>query len=418
MKSLRLKSFCLLGTFVFASLCSVANASAQQSHGIAAVVNDDVITTWDLKQRALFMMKTQGIEPTEEAQKRILQQAMRNLVDEKLELQEAKKYNQTISEPAIDNGVKTIITRNGISVDDFKQRLAKQGVSINTLRDQVKAEIAWQRIISGLYGSRIRISDAQIDETLNRLTASANKPSYRVSEIYIEASPEIGGMDGAMQGAIAMLEQIKKGAPFPVLARQFSSATTAANGGEVGWVHEGELREELDDVLKQMKKGDISNPIPVPGGVYVIALIDKKVSKSETFYTLHQVNYEYEGEDKLPEARIAMAKARNAAKSCDTLASDIKDIKGVKSAEMGEIKSSDLNDEILGMLAKTDVGEVSEPITIPGKLVAIMVCKRDVRGSNIPSRDEIENRLMSQQEAQASKRHLRNLRRKATIVTR
>ena len=413
-----LSKFAFVSALILACAPMAVNASAQQSHGIAAVVNDDVITTWDLKQRALFMMRTQGIEPTEEAQKQILQQAMRNLVDEKLELQEAKKYNQTISEQSIDNGVATIINRNGISVEEFAKRLAKQGVSINTLRDQVKAEIAWQRIISGLYGSRIRISDAQIDETLNRLTAAANKPSYRVSEIYIEASPEIGGMDGAMQGALAMIEQIKKGAPFPVLARQFSSATTAANGGEVGWVHEGELREELDNVIKKMKKGDISTPIVVPGGVYVIALIDKKVSESETFYTLKQVNYSYDDDTQLPQARIAMQKAQSAAKTCDTLEKDVKDIDGIKAAEMGEIKASDLNDQILDMLAKTDVGKVSEPITIPGKLVAIMVCKRDVRGSNIPSRDEVENRLMSQQEAQASKRHLRNLRRKATIVTR
>ncbi len=414
--------FLLAGRIISIGLISATSltipAYAQQAHGIAAVVNDDVITNYDLRQRSLFMMATQGIEPTEEAKKQVLRQALRNLVDEKLELQEAKKFDQTISEQAVDKGVQTIISRNGISVEEFAQRLASAGISIQTLRDQVRAEIAWQRIISGLYGSRIRISDAQIDETLNRLTANADKPSYRVAEIYIEASPEIGGMEGAMVGANTIIEQIKSGVPFRVLARQFSSSASAAKGGDIGWVKAGELREEIDNVLAQMEKGQLSKPVTVPGGVYIIALIDKQISKSETFYKLAQINYKFSNESEIPNARTALKKSAEMAVSCDSLASDLKDIDGVKTQSMGELKASDLTDQILEILEKTNVGDVSEPITVGNMMVSIMVCDRQVKGSNIPTRDQIENRLIAQQEAQASRRHLRNLRRKATIAIR
>ena len=208
-----------------------------------------------------------------------------------MQIQESKKFEQTISNEAVNRGVEQIISRNGVSLEDFAQRLAQAGISISTLQDQVRSEIAWERIIGGLYGSRIRISDAQIDETLNQVSANANKPSYRIAEIYIEASPDIGGMDGAMQGAQAMIAQMNEGAPFQILAQQFSSSPSAAKGGDVGWVKEGELREELNAAIPQLEKGQVSAPITVPGGVYVIALMDKKISSSETFYTLKQINY-------------------------------------------------------------------------------------------------------------------------------
>ncbi len=408
----------LAGLAVLGASLQPMLVNAQTSYGIEAVVNDDVVTTFDLRQRALFMMVTQGIELTEESQKRILAQAMKNLIDEKLQIQESKKFDQTISDEEVNRGVQRIISRNGVSIEEFATRLAQAGISISTLKDQVRSEIAWERIIGGLYGSRIRISDAQIDETLNQVSANADKPSYRVAEIYIEASPDIGGMEGALEGASAMIEQIKEGAPFQILARQFSSAPSSANGGDVGWVKEGELRDELNEAVKTLEKGQVSPPITVPGGVYVIALVDKRVSTAETFFTLKQINYKFQDDSELPKAKTTIETAKKAFKSCETIASDIAGIDGVFSDTMGEIKSSDLTEDIIAILSKTNVGEVSEPLITPNALIALVVCDRQIKGSNIPTRDQIENRLLAQQEALASKRHLRNLRRKATIVTR
>ena len=419
MKTKTLFSKKIFGTIALIScVMSPFMASAQTSHGIAAVVNDDIITTLDLQQRALFMVATQGIKLTEESQKRILQQALKNLIDEKLQIQESDKYEQSISEESVMRGVQNIIKRNGISVEDFANRLASAGISIDTLKSQVRSEIAWERIIGGLYGPRIRISDAQIDETLNRISATANKPSYRVAEIYIEATPDIGGINGAMQGATAMIEQLKEGVPFQVLAQQFSSSPSAAKGGEIGWVREGELRQEVNDAIIKLKKGQMSVPIAVPGGVYVLALMDTKTSTAETFYTLKQINYKFADESELPDAKAALKKASDAFKSCDTIAKDTADIDGVANRTMGEVKAADLTEDILALLADTDVGAVSEPMPTPNALVSLAVCAREVKGSNIPTRDQVENRLLSQQEAQASKRHLRNLRRDAAIDTR
>jgi peptidyl-prolyl cis-trans isomerase SurA len=381
-------------------------------------VNDDIVTTHDLRQRVLFILATTGAERNEETLNRIQVQALRNLVDEKIQLQESEKFEQEISREEVDQAVARLIGRNGLDPNEVVQSLAQQGVSIDTLRGQVKSEIAWQRIVNGLYGSRIRISDAQIDETLARLTANANDPSYRVAELYIEASPDIGGMDGALVGANAIIEQLQNGAPFPLLAQQFSSAATAAKGGDVGWVRAGELRPELDSAMLQLEKGGVSKPIQVPGGFYVIALVDKQVSEAETFYKLKQINVPVETPEQSDAASATLKSAVGVVTSCDTIADDIKAIEGLKQADMGELKSSDIAPAILEKLEVTAVGELTEPIVTPRSMASVLVCSKDVRGSNVPTRDEVEDRLMDQQLAQASKRHLRDLRRKATIVVR
>lgn len=410
----------LLSASIFTSVMvlSVAPAQAQVTHGITAVVNDDIVTTHDLRQRVLFIFATTGANRTEESLSRIQSQALKNLVDEKIQLQESDKYEQEISPDEVDQAVARLLGRNGLDPNEVVQRLAQVGISINTLRDQVRSEIAWQRIVNGLYGSRIRISDAQIDETLARLTANASQPSYRVAEIYIEATEDIGGMDGAMEGARAMIAQVEQGAPFPLLAQQFSSSPSAAQGGDIGFIREGELRPELNEALLSMDVGELSQPIQVPGGVYVLALVEKQVSEAETLYALKQAYVLVNSEEDRPAAKTRLESVRNQLTSCDTLEDTVDTLDNVDMADMGELRSSDISEEVLASLSGVAEGSTTEVMDTPSSVATVMVCSREVTGTNIPTRDEVENRLMDQQLAQASKRHLRDLRRKATIVVR
>jgi len=410
-----MRLFKTLAITTTALLATTLSAHAQDApHGIAAVVNSDIVTIHDLRQRVLFMMATTGAERDEASVQRLQRQALRNLVDEHLQMQEAETYELSISEEDVNSSVGRLLSQNGTDPNQLIADLASAGVSVETLRDQVRSEIAWQRIVNGLYGSRIRISDAQIDERLNQFTANASKPRYRVAEIYIEASPEIGGMEGALEGANAMITQVKGGAPFALLAQQFSSAASAARGGDVGWVREGELRPEIDAVIKQMVDGSLSNPIRVPGGVYVVALVETKVSKSDTLYTLKQVTLEADTEA----AKTRLVSMRDQLTSCESVEDDVAAFEDITVADMGELKSSDLNEEIVTALERTDVGSLSDPFDRPNGATSIMVCDRQTTGDDIPTRDQIEDGLLDQQLAQASKRALRDLRRQATLVVR
>ena len=408
----------ILSASIAVGALAFPTASAQTGQGIAAVVNEDIVTTYDLRQRVLFILATTGVERDEASLQRIQNQALRNLIDEELQMQEARSFDQTIGDDEVNQSVSELLSRNEVSADEVIQRLSSVGVGLTTLQNQVRSEIAWQRIVNGLFGSRVRISDAQIDETLTRLTASASKPSYRVAEIYIEANPEIGGIDGANQGAVAMIQQINQGAPFHLLAQQFSSSPSAARGGDVGWVNEGELREEIDTAIQAMEKGTVSSPLQVPGGVYVVALIDKRISKPDTLYKLEQIRADITDDIDLEAAKALLNDTTPSLNSCDTLKSDLADVEGVSNLSMGEIKESALSELIANTLVGVEAGQVSAPIEGPGVAVSFFVCEKTITGENIPTRDQVEDRLINQQIAQASKRHLRDLRRDAAISIR
>ncbi|MEE9347418.1 MAG: peptidylprolyl isomerase [Robiginitomaculum sp.] len=416
--SIKSHSLSLVIALLASAVSFGANANAQNAHGIAATVNEDVITTHDLRQRVLFNIMASGTKVTEDSLKRMQAQAMRALVDERLQMGEAKKFDLSISDAEVEQSVARLAQSNNMSIEQIAQTMAKMGISLNTLRDQVRAEAAWQRIINGRFGTRIRISDSQIDEALNRITANVSKPSYLVSEIFIEGTPEIGGMAGAMEGAKAMITQANQGAPFTALARQFSSSATAAKGGDMGWIGEGELRDEIDATIQSMEKGSISDPISVPGGVYIIALRDKRISSSETVYNIKQIRVTAEGDAAMATARAGLSALQLSQKSCEGLEDAVSSIAGAEAADMGEVKSAQVSPKILAILSATDVNAISAPIEASGGMMALMVCDRKVQGAGIPSRDEVENRLMDQQLAQQAKRYLRDIRRSATIESR
>lgn len=385
------------------------------AHSIAAVVNSDIITSHDLRQRVLFMLATTGVERNEETLQRIQGQALRNLVDEHLQMQEAEKFELTIEDAEVNQSVGRLIGRNGLDPQEVVQRLADVGVSIETLRDQVRSEIAWQRIVNGLFGQRIRISDTVIDETLNRISATADEPSYRMAEIYIEASEDIGGPDGALEGAKAMVTQLGQGAPFALLAQQFSSASSAASGGDMGFVKSGDVRPEIAAVIPELDDGEVSEPIVVPGGVYVVAIIERQISENDTLYKLAQLTAEAE-DFETASARLETLRAD--VTTCEALKDLAAANDDISTVSMGELKASEMGEAMVGMIADTGVGEMSAPLERTQGASGIVVCDRELTGTQIPTRDAIENRLMDTQLAQASRRHLRDLRRKAAISVR
>lgn len=405
----------LLTSGAVAQQAGQAQGPSPTAHSIAAVVNDDIITSHDLRQRVLFILATTGVQRDEQTLLRVQRQALRNLIDEHLQMQEAEKYELSIADAEVNQSVGRMIGRNGLDPQEVVQRLAAVGVSIETLRDQVRSEIAWQRIVNGLFGQRIRISDSVIDETLDRITSTADQPSYRMAEIYIEATPEIGGPAGALEGGRAMIAQLAEGAPFTVLAQQFSSAPSAASGGDMGWVKSGDVRPEIAAVIPELDDGEVSEPIIVPGGVYIVAIIERRVSEIDTLYSLSQLAAE--GDD-FASASAKLDRVRGDIEGCDTLDDVIGGEADLTSIPMGELKQSEMNPELAAILEATEIGGLSDAIERPDGAAGIVVCEREITGSEIPTRDDVENRLMDTQLAQASRRHLRDLRRKASISVR
>ena len=191
------------------------------------MVNDEIISTYDLSQRMRLLIATSGVQPTQENLPQFQREALISLIDEHLQLHELKRVekDQKMSIIASDDDVRDEIAgmakENNMSTDAFLAAMQAQGISRETLFQEIRAQVSWQRWIQGRYGSRLRIGEDQIKATQARLTAAATKPQYQVSEVLIDAN-RVGGMQAAMQGAQQLVTQMQQGAPFASVARQFS----------------------------------------------------------------------------------------------------------------------------------------------------------------------------------------------------
>lgn len=404
----------LAGLSLAVAFAGAPKAAAQNVEGVAAIVNDEVISTYDVRQRAALLMTGSGLPSSPEVVQRAQAQALRDLVDERLQMQETGEYNIEVSDAEVDRSLGEIARQNGTTAEELARQLAGAGVNPATLRAQLRADIAWQRLVSGRYGSRVRISDSQIDDTLERITANASKAQYLVAEIVFAAEGE-DELNQAEAAATRLLQQMREqNAPFAEVARRFSSSSTAAAGGDVGWVAEGELRPELQAALNQMQPNQLSAPIRTPVGVYILALRQKREGldpAATARIALQQVV--------APEASQAqLERVRSRINGCTDLAGATQAVPGAEVIDLGEALEAELSDTVRGQIAGVEPGRAGPVVSGGGAVSTLVVCARtQTQGEGVPSRDEVEGRLVDQELAMLSQRYLRNLRREALIIT-
>ncbi|HEX5777160.1 MAG TPA: peptidylprolyl isomerase [Caulobacteraceae bacterium] len=403
-----------------------APAPGSISEAVVAIVNDDIISSYDLMQRMRLILVTSGVQPTEETMPQLQREALRSLVDERLQLQEIRRVEKeqgieiVPTDAEVDEEIAEIAKGNNMTGQQLVAALASQGVGAETLRSQLRSEVSWQRWIQGRYGSRLRIGADQVKAARERLELAASKPQYQVGEIFIDNSV-VGGAEPAMQGATQLVEQLQKGAPFPAVARQFSTAPTAAAGGDAGWISTGEMPPEVDYALENMRPGQLSRPIPVKDGVYIVYLREKRTGATATLISLKQAAVPLgaeASETELAAARAKLESLRPRVTGCDNIETAAAGLQGVMAGDLGEAEIQDLAPAFREAAETLQPGQLSAPIRTPAGLHLVAVCGKRQSGAQIPSAEQIENRLMNQQLAMVSKRYLRDLRNSATIETR
>ena len=397
------------------------------SEGVVAIVNDDIISSYDLSQRVALLVATTGVRPTPQNLPQIQQEALRGLIDERLEVDEIRREEkeQKFSIMADDDEVNDYISRiaqgSRMTTDQLLAALAGVGVAPETLKDQIRAQRSWAHWIQGRYGgSRLKIGQDQINQTIQGIEAEAAKPQYNVSEIFIDAS-RAGGIDQATAGAQQLIAQMQQGAPFAAVARQFSSASTAANGGDAGWLTESAMPPEVRAAVLQMRAGQLSAPIVTRDGVYIVLLKDKRAGSDSMIVELKQAAISLD--PNASDAAVAAAQAKLLAlkakiTSCADVEAQSAKFDGVVAGDLGQTDVKDLAPSFQQAISALKVGQVSDPIRTGAGLHLIALCDRHQSGVNIPSRDEIESRLEDQQLDLISRRYLRDLRSSATIETR
>lgn len=414
------------------SLTVIASAGAQQGRqpakpsdarppqavglgeGVAAVVNDEVVSTYDVRQRSALILASSGITPSAEAMRQVRSQALRALVDERLQVQEALERKVKFEKSEVDQSLENIAKANNLSVAQFTKQLKDSGAGVQTLRDQIGAEIMWRRLVNGRYGSRVRISNIEIEDTLARIQANASKQQYHMAEILLLADNDQEFAE-AETTAKRLLQEMRTGrVSFAAVARQFSGAPSAAAGGDLGWLSEAELRPELQAAAGALKPGQVSQPVRTEFGVMIVAVRDKKDgidARSAIKVRLQQISVP-------PASRGALDRAKARIRGCNSISNALKSVSDAEVIDLGDMVEADIADGMREKVIATSEGTASALLDNNGKVSTFVVCERGSEGGVVPSRDQIEERLYDQELAMLSQRYLMDLRRDSTIITR
>lgn len=401
---------------------------AVMREGVEAVVNDEIISTYDLKQRMLLLIGRSGVQMTAENQAELQQQALYGLIDERLKMQELRHQEQErgaigkiiVPDAEIDDEIRQLAARNRLTPEQYYQVLASWGVNPETERERVRAERSWMYWISGFYGRRVRVSDAEINLTLADLTARSNKPSYLIGEIFIDAA-RAGSVERAVELAGQLIAQMQQNVPFQNVATQFSALPTAANGGDAGWLASGQMRPEVERALEQMRAGQLSQPIPVQDGAYIVYLREKRSGGGSPVVSLKQVATRLSPDAPAAEVQAAQTKLlalKPKITTCATLEQAVEGVDGVAAGDLGEAEVKDLSPAFRDAAERLQPNQVSDPIRTEIGLHLVAVCGRRDSSVELPSREDIKSELENQKLSLIAKREMLNLRSAATIETR
>lgn len=389
--------------------------------GIAAIVNDAVISKYDLDQRVRLVVATSGIQPTPENIERIREQVLRSLVDEKLQLQEAERLELEIEDEEVDDSISNIAQRAGMTFEELIEYLGETGINEAALRTQITADVAWNRVISARFAPLVKIGEDEIDETLGRIANDASQVQFQLAELYLGFDNPNQEREMA-QGAQRLVEQLRAGAPFANVAQQFSQAASAAKGGDIGWVSETQLAPQIAEAVARMDVGTISNPIRSLNGFYIMQLRSRRQGLGpnplETRFQILQVLFELapNAPEQAVRGRTAQAnKFRSEFRTCAAAPDQVKAIPGARISQPSTLTAAQLRNPMRDLLLATEAGTVVPIGRTERGVEALIVCDRKDDVGNQPTRESIENTLFNQEVSMMSRRHLRDLRRDAVV---
>jgi peptidyl-prolyl cis-trans isomerase SurA len=385
-----------------------------------AIVNGEVITPTDIDQRAALLVIANGGQISAEEFQRLREQVLRNLIDETLQIQAAKAEKIEIKQSDIDRTVQRVAGNVKQTPEQLAAFLDTHGSNIKTLRRQIEGEIAWQRLQRAKIESGVSVGDDEVKAVLDKMNASKGTQEFRVGEIFLSSTPATQAQ--TLDNANKILTQLRQGASFAGYARQYSEASTAAVGGDLGWVRPEQLPTPLADAVRQMPAGAISNPIPVPGGFSIIAVQDTRkiltADPRDAVLSLKQLSVVFPKGTTRAAAEPIVSRFAEAARNvggcggADKLAADFH----AEVVTSDQVKMRDLPVALQTLMLPMQVGQATPPYgTLEDGIRVLVICGRDEPTSTAPTYDDVYNQINEERVNSRARRYLRDLRRDAVI---
>ncbi len=408
---------------LFAILLVLAPAVASaQGLRVVARVNDDAITDFDLSQRIQFAIKTSGLQDSPDLRQRMAAQVLRQMIDERLQIQNAKRLGVPASEAEVSQRLGEIERGAGMGPGQFKLFLQSIGVPYDIAAQQFEAQIAWGKVVRRRVRPQVDVSEAEIDDALSRLRTNLGKTESRVAEIFVPVD-RAETSEEAKRSADRILDQLRRGAPFAAVAQQFSQGASAQTGGDLGWVLPGSLDPALDAALEKLQPRQYSDPIRTPAGWHILYVVDRRqfaaTRADDIRLNLVQMTLALPvnaSPDEVNRATAEAQKAMSAVRQCNDLHVQARQIKGATSGDLQGVRSGDLvaNRQMYEEIPKLQVGGTAGPYRVAEGMQVVALCSR-AGGDGLPTRDAISQQILIQKMESASRRYMRDLRRVATI---
>lgn len=386
-----------------------------------AIVNETVITQTDVDQRVALVAAANNVTLSAEDRERLRIQVLRQLIDETLQIQQAKTADVTIGKEELDQSFAGVARKFNRTPVQFAEFLRQSGSSERSIRRQIEGELAWSRYLRRRVEPFVNVGEEEVKAILDRLQAAKGTEEYHLNEIYLGATAD--REQQVYANARQIIGEIQKGqAPFSYFARNFSEASTRGVGGDLGWVRTAQLPQELAEASQQMQVGQVAGPIPTPGGFSILYLVDKRqvltADPRDSRLALRQMTIKF-----TPGTSQAQATARTAAfaeaikglqgcGSVDKLAQQV----GAEVVDNDAIRVRDLPPPLQSIMLNLQVGQATPPFGSPTEGVRTLVlCGRDEASGQLPGAEQIQNQLEQQRVNLRAQQALRDLRRDAII---
>ncbi len=387
---------------------------------IAAVVNNEAISVYDLGQR-IGLIGLGGRVPTDAAQRRRLStEVLRAMVTERLQVQEAQRLGVAVTEREVADQWVVVEQRSRLGKGDLAKLLKQRNIDPRTLEDQIRASLAWAKVVGRAVQPQIRVTDSEVNEVLSRYKTEKDRWQYRLQEIFIAVDPRDQDAQ-ALRAAQVVLGHLRAGAAFDAVARQFSQTGTGAAGGDMGWLFEGQIDAELERAVKQLKTGQIAGPIRGIGGYYIVRLADRRQfggsNPDVKTVPVAQASFALRGRPaaQAKEIQDKAAKLAAAPGDCDAF------VKAAQAAGAGEAQLlPDLVPERLPPNLRILVNglkpnQASRPIPDANGVMVVMRCAETADRSTAPGQKEVRDALTQQKLRAFADRYLKELRRSAFV---
>lgn len=425
LRAVLLATVCVTPALAQTSSKLASAIAAPDSASVVAVVNGQVITSQDILARARLLALSVGMTPAPEVVARLEPQVTKQLIDQTLQQQEINKLGITVSAQELADAISHIEQSNGLPPDGLQKRLAAAGVPYATLLSQIRTNLGWQKVLHKVLGPGLEPTPGDLAAQKTALKASLDETQYHLAEIFIPVT-DPSDEATAHNFASTVIGQLRQGAPFPIVAAQFSQSQTALQGGNLGFLPLNRLDPQVAATVQNMPVGAISDPIRVPGGYDIVQLIAKHDigNQMQTVLNMRQAYGQYPqpvSGGQLSQVQINfitsfMSKAQHL-NSCQGVTALNAAYGNIRPANPGPVNLATVTPPAFQqVLATLPLDTVSRPLVESAGVSVVMICSRTLEKPQLPSDQDIANMIVEQRVELESSQMMDQLRHRSVIL--